>query len=240
MNPYAAVRPAIVPPAPGAAPSASLGMGVARYAIPAALAAGTAYALHRGGKVQDEQEARMGDLTNARQHDMTATLPLMSVKNAHDDFYRRKLAGSGGGGGGGGMGGGGLNYSPISPRIHDAGANALAMALADVGVKQPLGALQSLIKKKLYTEPKQRRIFDHVIQNDPDLARSFHDDPNVINDTYDTLKFVAPNLATNRNAVRNFLRNGMMVGGNIDYSTIKTLAETEKTLRQARGEIGGH
>lgn len=174
----------------------------------------------------------MTDVTNARQHDMTATLPLLSVKNAHDAFYARKLAADG-------PGPRGMEFSPVSPRIHDAGANALAMALADVGVKQPLMALHGFVKKKLYTEPKQRRVFDEVVAGDPDLARMYAERPNVINDTYDTLKFVGPNLSTNKNAVRNFLRNGMMVNGDIDYSTIKTLAETEKTLRQARGEIGG-
>lgn len=174
----------------------------------------------------------MTDMNNARQHDMTATLPLMSVKNAHDDFYRRKSAAI--------SPFRGIDYAPVSPRIHDAGAQALALALADVGVRQPFNELTGLIKKKLYTEPKQRRVFNEVIQSDPDLARAFQERPHVINDTYDTLKFVGPNLSTNRNAVRNFLRNGMMVDGNIDYSTIKTLAETEKTLRQARGEIRGY
>jgi len=222
-----------VPPAPGATPPAT-GAGLARWAVPAALAAGTAYVLHRAGRVQDEQEARMSDITNARQHDMAATLPLMTVKNAHDEFYRRKLAAAGP------AGFRSLDYSPVSPRVYDSGTTELARVLADVGVKQPLNSLVSLIKTKLYTEPKQRRVFDEVIKSDPDLERTLRERPHVINDTYDTLKFVGPNLSTNRNAVRNFLRNGMMVDGNIDYSTIKTLAETEKTLRQARGEIGGY
>lgn len=176
----------------------------------------------------------MSDITNARQHDMAATLPLMTVKNAHDEFYRRKLAAAGP------AGFRSLDYSPVSPRVYDSGTTELARVLADVGVKQPLNSLVSLIKTKLYTEPKQRRVFDEVIKSDPDLERTLRERPHVINDTYDTLKFVGPNLSTNRNAVRNFLRNGMMVDGNIDYSTIKTLAETEKTLRQARGEIGGY
>lgn len=175
----------------------------------------------------------MNDVTNARQHDMTATLPLMSVKNAHEEFYQRKHADIR-------PRSRDFDYSPVSPRIHDAGSMELAKVLADFGVRQPLGELTSLIKKKLYTEPKQRRVFNEVIKSDPDLARVFSERPHVINDTYDTLKFVGPNLSTNKNAVRNFLRNGMMVDGNIDYSTIKTLAETEKTLRQARGEIGGY
>lgn len=172
----------------------------------------------------------MTDVTNARAHDMTATLPLLSVKNAHDEFYARKVAA---------FGDKGLDFGPVSPRVYDAGAGALAMALADVGVRQPINALQGLVKKKLYTEPKQRRVFDEVMAGDPDLSRTHAERPEVIRDAYDTLKFVGPSLATNRSAVRNFLRNAMMVDGNIDYSTLKTLAETEKTIRQARGEIGG-
>lgn len=174
----------------------------------------------------------MSDLTNARQHDLAATLPMMTVKNAHEEFYQRKLADNM-------PGPRGLDYGPVSPRLHDAGTAALANVFADIGVKQPLNSLIGLVKKKLYTEPKQRRVFDEVIQSDPELSRALKERPHVINDTYDTLKFVGPQLSTNRNAVRNFLRNGMMVDGNIDYSTIKTLAETEKTLRQAHGEIGG-
>lgn len=234
MNPNEVFRPPIIPPPPSAAPSVNGNSNnLARWAAPAALALGTGYALHRAGKVQNEQEARMTDISNSRQHDMTATLPSMAVKNAHDEFCQRKLASANS------PHFGGPTYSPVSPRVYDAGTNELARVLADVGVKQPLNSLIGIVKKKLYTEPKQRRVFDEVIKSDPDLERTLKEQPHIINDTYDTLKFVGPNLSTNRNAVRNFLRNGVAVGGNIDYSTIKTLAETEKTLRQARGEIGG-
>ena len=154
MNPYEPSRPAIVPPAPPSTQAAGPNR-LARWALPAALAAGAGYALHRAGRVQDEQEARMTDITNARQHDMGATLPLMSVKNAHDEFYQRKLAGAG-------QGGGGFGYSPVAPRVYDAGAGALANVFADVWVKQPLNSLIGLVKKKLYTEPKQRRVFDEL------------------------------------------------------------------------------
>lgn len=202
-----------------------------RWLVPAALAGTGLYALTRGSQAADEQEARMMDLSNGRRQDMASTFPSLAVKQSHDEFTQQKLAASG-------------NGVPLQapqypmPTYHNAAANALANTAVDFGVKQPLSALQSIIKKKLYTEPRQRRVLSEVLAQDPELAQHQAEHPELMDRTYRTLKSFGPSLAMDHNAVRNFLQNSMAVNGNIDYNTIGTLADTEKKIRAARGEIG--
>ena len=184
-------RTAIVPPAP-AMPSPQ---GGGRWLLPGVALAGSAlYALYRGGTARDEQEARMLDLANAREHDLSAPLPSMTVKESHEAFAQRKLASLGDGQG--------LVFTPATPKFQDVTTNALALAVADIGIKQPVNALTGIVKKKLYTEPKQRRVFDTVLTSDPELARSRGENPEAFQRTYNTLKTFAPSLALDPNAVK--------------------------------------
>ncbi len=214
-------------PAPTTAPAS----GVGKWLVPAAIAGTGLYALYHGSQAADEQEARMLDLSNGRRQDMTASFPSMAVKESHDAFTLQVLTKVA-------MG------APLQmpqypmPTYHNAAANALASTAVDFGVKQPLSALQSIIKKKLYTEPRQRRVLSEVLAQDPELAQHQAEHPELMDRTYRTLKAFGPSLAMDHNAVRNFLQNSMAVNGNIDYSTIGTLADTEKKIRAARGEIG--
>lgn len=202
-----------------------------RWLVPATLAATALAAVARGGKVQDEQEARMLDLSNARQHDMTAALPSMTVKQSHDEFCRRKLADIGDGQP--------LQFTQAAPKFQDVATATLANAIADIGIKKPFGALQSVLRKKLYTEPKQRRVFQQVMDMDPELARVYGENPQMIERLHKSLKSYAPSLAMDPLLTQNFLNQSATVGGQLDYATVKTLADIEKTVRQSRGEIGG-
>lgn len=212
-----------------ATPATGPASGAAKWLVPAALAGTGLYAMYRGSQAADEQEARMMDLSNGRQQDMGSTFPSMAVKQSHDEFTSQALMK---------LGNGAPLQAPQMPTYHNAAANALASTAVDFGVKQPLSALQSFVKKKLYTEPRQRRVLNEVLAQDPELAQHQAENPEVMHRAYSTLKAFGPSLAMDHNAVRNFLQNSMAVNGNIDYSTIGTLADTEKKIRAARGEIG--
>lgn len=202
-----------------------------KWLVPGALAATAIAAIARGAKVQDEQEARMLDLSNARQHDMTAALPKMTVKQSHEEFARRKLAALGDGQP--------LQFAAAAPKFQDVATSALANAVADIGIKRPFNALQSVLKKKLYTEPKQRRVFEQVLGMDPELARLHRENPEMIARLHSSLKSYAPSLAMDPLITQNFLNQSATIGGQLDFATAKSLAEIERTVRQARGEIGG-
>lgn len=55
-------------------------------------------------------------------------------------------------------------------------------------------------------------------------------DPEAMVSTFGTLRSFAPNLATDPNIVRSFLREAATSGGGINYSTIGVLAKTERDL----------
>ncbi len=202
-----------------------------KWLVPATVGATTIAAIARGSKVQDEQEARMLDLSNARRHDMTAALPTMTVKQSHETFANRKLADV--------SDGSPLTFAAAAPKFQDVATSALANAVADIGIKRPFNALQSVLKKKLYTEPKQRKVFDEVLGMDPELARIHRENPEMIRRLYGSFKTYAPSLAMDPLVTQNFLNQGATIGGGLDFATAKSLADIEKTVRQGRGEIGG-
>lgn len=59
-------------------------------------------------------------------------------------------------------------------------------------------------------------------------------DPAIINDAYETMSRFAPTLATDRNAVRSFLRQAAMAGTGPDYMSIKLLADSERAALNER------
>lgn len=207
-------------------PSRWLGAGAALTSL-----AAVGYAAHRGGRAADEQTARMQDMNNAREHNLAAPMPSMTVKQSsdgrHDDFARRKLAAQGGVVAGPPM---------FYPTARSQAEGAMANALVDFGVRKPLDELGSIMKKKLYTEPKRRRVFNYVMAQDPELKAEMEKNPHIIGDSYRSLKEFAPTLTEDPNAVRSFLHQARATGGNIDYATFNMLADIEKKVRNARGQ----
>lgn len=188
------------------------------------------YAHHRGSRAADEQTARMQDMNNAREHNLAAPMPSMSVKQSsdrHEAFARRKLAA-----GPPAVAGVPMFY----PNARQQAEGAMANALVDFGVRKPLDELGSIMKKKLYTEPKRRRVFNYVMAQDPELKAEMEKNPHIIGDSYRSLKEFAPTLTEDPNAVRSFLHQARATGGNIDYATFNMLADIEKKVRNARGQ----
>lgn len=77
--------------------------------------------------------------------------------------------------------------------------------------------------------PTQMMVFDAVLREDPSLA---HADPQLLHDSFETMRKTAPRLSTDKSAVKSFLREVASYGTGPNYITIKNLAETEKALNQ--------
>jgi hypothetical protein len=118
-------------------------------------------------------------------------------------------------------------------------AEGMTKFVADKIFAKPLTKAYDILDKKFYLEPKQRNVLQQAIQSDPILARAMEENPLMVTEAYKTIKQYAPSLTVDVNSLRNFLRQAVTMGGQVDFMTVKLLAEIEKTNRQARGEIGG-
>lgn len=222
-----------------AAPAAAQALAKAPQAGPvdwgnAALGAGTMMGLGaagfagvRGLRDAGEQETRLQDTMANRQHDLDAPLAPMQVTASYDAFALGKLAADPHAPGG------------LFPQTVGAGQSAIANGLVRQFVERPIEGMGRLIEKKLYTKPKQHAAFDHVTAHDPILKRTMAENPDVLHSAFHTMKEFGPSLAVDRNAVQSFLRNAVLTGGNLDYATIRNLAETEKFVQHSRGQGKG-
>jgi hypothetical protein len=172
----------------------------------AALAPTIYHGLREGG----EQDARIRDLIENRKHQLDAPMVPLSVKAAeHQGLYGQTLT---------------IGQSALS--------NAISRAL----VERPLNAAGDVLNKKLYTQPKQNKAFHHATSSDEYIAKAMKENPDQIHGAFQTMRRFGPSLAEDPNAVRSFLRQAAMSNGQIDYATIRMLAETEKFIRHARGQ----
>lgn len=198
---------------------------LSRNAAPLALAAGGAAlgtSMLRGGPAAAEQDARMRDyMTNAQQN-MATPMPTMAVYASYDEFAEEKRAA----------------YAPVYPTMQGAMANSLANQLATKFVGEPIDAVQKVLKKKLYDEPKHRAAFQQALEGDEMLQAEHRDNPQGLADTFHTLKTFAPSIAKNPLATRTFLRQATMSkmhGTGPDFATIRLMTETEKFIQNAKG-----
>jgi len=218
----------------GAQGLAQQGLQSARRAAP--WAAGTAavgaggYALSRAGHSADEQEARMRDYYANAAHQMPQPVPGMGVYASYDEFANEKIAS--------------LTKAADGPpprydtlgQAHNAFAGAFGNALATKFVSDPIDGIHRILKKKIVDDPKAHATFHGVIESDPDLQKHYAQNPGQVDDTFKALRKFGPSMATSPAVVRSFLRQSMMTGGNMDFATIRMLAETEKFIQNGRGQ----
>ena len=113
------------------------------------------------------------------------------------------------------------------------GIEGLGKGLGDVAAKgisylgqQGIGALNNII----FQQPQRNAILQQLTQEDDIIQRAMQDHPKDIMDAYQTMLRFAPTLTTDKNAVRSFLRSASTTGGNVDYVTIKNLADAERAV----------
>ena len=199
----------------------------APVAIGGTVLAGTA--AYRAGQNASEQEARMRDLNSARQHQLYSAPPSMTVLASYDEFAKTAMP------------------RPVGPFIpQNSGGvpnqmdralrDAVAREMAQSMVSRPINALGDLVQKKLYDEPKYRATYEKAIASDPMLAQYAQEKPDAMLAVHKALTRFAPSVAKDPAATRSFLRSSMMAGGELDFATIRLLAETEKFVQNAKGK----
>jgi len=75
----------------------------------------------------------------------------------------------------------------------------------------------------------RRDPLEDIVASDPVLADA---DPAEIEEAYATMKRFAPTLASDKNAVRAFLREAVTSGGGVNYNTIKMLSDAENSAQE--------
>lgn len=76
-------------------------------------------------------------------------------------------------------------------------------------------------------------IFNQLRKEDDDIARA---DPELLTDAYHTMVRFAPTLATDKNAVKTFLREAVLMGTGPNVVSIKQLADAERAVNPPPGK----
>lgn len=86
-------------------------------------------------------------------------------------------------------------------------------------------------KQRVVLEPQHQMAFAKARQDEVIGGA----DPKLMQSSFDTMKRFAPNLASDPNAVRSFLRESAVFGTGPSYATLKNLADAEKAVVGAGG-----
>ncbi len=108
------------------------------------------------------------------------------------------------------------------------GAKALGIA-TDVGAKALVDTISSMPNqlKKYKGMAKSKKVLRDLLQTDDIISAG---DPARISSIYKTMFDVAPVMSTHKEAVRSFLRQGLMHEGGLDPMTLGQLARSESAL----------
>lgn len=206
-----------------------------RHALTAAGAGLGLYGLYnllRGsGRAGDEQQARMQAYLANSAHMQPQMMPSMSVYASYDKFAATKLAELKEAAGPPFV----LRNNDTYGKTQGALSDAFAKSLADKFVSEPIDAIHRTLKKMLYDDPEAHDTFHGVVQDDDLLRDTYAAHPEHLEQSFNAMKKFGPSLVTSPAAVRSFLRQSAMTGGNIDFATIKLIAETEKMIQNAKG-----
>ncbi len=77
-----------------------------------------------------------------------------------------------------------------------------------------------------------------MIKSDPVLSQADREQRQLLQNSYDTLQRVAPNLSRENFVVRNFLRDVHVTGSGPDHATLSSFAQSEKAIREANSPFG--
>jgi hypothetical protein len=113
----------------------------------------------------------------------------------------------------------------------DEGSSSFAKAVGSQVGQSTVGLLGDLVSKGLSgisAIPRslaRRNMFEQLQQEDNVLAQA---EPQALQEAYHTMVRFAPTLATDKNAVRSFLRESVLYGAGPNVITIKQLADAER------------
>ena len=105
------------------------------------------------------------------------------------------------------------------------GVNALTSLLRNVFLKA---------KDKTINEPKRQKIVSNLIEQDPTVSTYEKESPGGPQQAFTSMSRWAPELSTDANIVRSFLRQAAQTGGTLDYPSLKALTDAETSALKAR------
>lgn len=111
-----------------------------------------------------------------------------------------------------------------------------AAATGMQGILGLLGRGAQSIHEKFVQDPKREKILDKAMSEDPMLSNFEANNPGAILRHYQTLVRFAPTLSTDPNVVTSYLRATAPLGGSMDPTVIKGLAEAEIAALKAKNE----
>lgn len=123
--------------------------------------------------------------------------------------------------------------------VEEEAAKSLAMSLGKqtgIAAVNLFGDLLSKAREGLSGFMKSRAglsIFNELRKEDEEIAGA---DPALLTDAYHTMVRFAPTLATDKNAVKTFLREAVLMGTGPNVVTIKQLADAERAVNPPPGK----
>jgi hypothetical protein len=127
--------------------------------------------------------------------------------------------------------------SNMQDRMLDEGASSFAKAVGKSTGDATVGLLGDLVSKTVSgisgipRAMARENMFEQLQQEDDVLAQA---DPQSLQEAYHTMVRFAPTLATDKNAVRSFLREAVLYGAGPNVITIKQLADAERATTGER------
>ena len=139
-----------------------------------------------------------------------------------------------------------LDFSSITEHAGEGIGAGAGKAVATEGI----GGLTSLLrniflkaKDKTIDEPKRQKIVSNLLEQDPIVSSYERESPGGPQQAFSSMSRWAPELSTDANIVRSFLRQAAQTGGTLDYPSLKALTDAETSAlkaRQARLHQGGN
>lgn len=123
----------------------------------------------------------------------------------------------------------------------DEGASSFAKAVGSEVGQSTVGLFGDMLSKGLSSisaiprNMARENMFEELQQQDDVLSQA---DPAALQEAYHTMVRFAPTLATDKNAVRSFLRESVLYGAGPNVITIKQLADAEQSTKDWTGRGG--
>ena len=118
-------------------------------------------------------------------------------------------------------------------RLDEVAADSFANAVGKELGKSTVGLLGDVASKAvsspgdLVKSMQRKNVFDQLQEEDDVIARA---DPAQLEEAYHTMVRFAPTLATDKNAVKTFLRESVLYGTGPNFVAIKQLADAERAV----------
>lgn len=181
-------------------------------AVPTAVVGGAAL----GGPILNSAKTRASSIE--KQLEQAQSDPEMIIMASLDEFLESKEA----------------LFAKTASFFDNVSAGAgKALGAAGIALGTGAGLMGMQHAQDWYRKNQREKLIKELIREDPVIAQAEQQTPGVVMNAYLTMQRFAPTLSTDKNAVRSYLREAVMMGDNgVNYATIKNIAEAEKSVKQ--------